>query len=385
VSGEPACSLAALDAAGGLLAVERAGREAIVVRAGSGEVFALERYCPHEGYPLDDADVRGDTLTCPWHGWCFDLRSGACLTAGEDARAYAVEVRGGDVYVALDVEASAAERGRLTEVLLSAVEAGDGARAARNVVRLLDAGAEAESIAGVLVRYGATHGVALTPATAVVADVLELARLDPASAPLLLAEAAVIVAEREGRRPPRLPAEPASPFAYGGEAGAAAALAAAIAQRTPEVAESIALALLERETDPLVLAGWLAAAGCARFLGAWPLALVERAARLAALGRDTARYVLPAAARALALAPPLDGAAPYAGRSLAPAQPGDLARSLGESLARLDLALERDDGSDASLLGVAEGLVVLHAAARSGVPVELSNELLFDLVFADGG
>src|SRR5262245_60986500 len=135
-----ACTLAELDAAGGLLPVEHAGREAVVVRAGTGEVFALDRYCPHEGYPLEEGDVTGETLTCPWHGWCFDLRSGTCLTAGEDARAYRVEVRDGDVFVDLDVEASSAERDRLVEILLAAVEAGDGGRAARNAVRLLDAG-----------------------------------------------------------------------------------------------------------------------------------------------------------------------------------------------------------------------------------------------------
>lgn len=33
--------------------------------------------CPHWGGPLEDADAAADgTITCPWHGWRFDLRSG---------------------------------------------------------------------------------------------------------------------------------------------------------------------------------------------------------------------------------------------------------------------------------------------------------------------
>jgi nitrite reductase/ring-hydroxylating ferredoxin subunit/Fe-S cluster biogenesis protein NfuA len=39
--------------------------------------------CAHEALPLDNAVVDTDsgTLTCPWHGFCFDAASGECLTA----------------------------------------------------------------------------------------------------------------------------------------------------------------------------------------------------------------------------------------------------------------------------------------------------------------
>jgi len=39
--------------------------------------------CAHEAMPLDNAvlDVSNGTLTCPWHGFCYDAASGECLTA----------------------------------------------------------------------------------------------------------------------------------------------------------------------------------------------------------------------------------------------------------------------------------------------------------------
>jgi len=39
--------------------------------------------CAHEALPLDNAvlDTSNGTLTCPWHGFCYDAASGECLTA----------------------------------------------------------------------------------------------------------------------------------------------------------------------------------------------------------------------------------------------------------------------------------------------------------------
>jgi nitrite reductase/ring-hydroxylating ferredoxin subunit/Fe-S cluster biogenesis protein NfuA len=39
--------------------------------------------CAHEALPLDNAvvDTTNGTLTCPWHGFCYDAASGECLTA----------------------------------------------------------------------------------------------------------------------------------------------------------------------------------------------------------------------------------------------------------------------------------------------------------------
>jgi nitrite reductase/ring-hydroxylating ferredoxin subunit len=371
--GTRVCTLAELDAAGGLVPVSKGDREAVIVRAGTGEVFAVARACPHEGYPLEQGDVVGETITCPWHGWRFDLRSGACLTPGEDTQTFPVAVRDGDVLVDLDVEFGAGERGLRADALASAVEVGDELRAARNTARLLAAGAEPVEIATMLARYAASHGPGLGPAGGAVADALSLARREPAQRGLLLAQAASIVAALDGRGAPRFPAEPSSRFADESAGGAGEALAAAVAARDADRAEAVVAGQLERGLAPGDVARLIAHAASRRFRGTRPLALAERASRLATLDRDVARLVLPAVARDVASAPPLDGVAPYAGRDLVARSTSELAGDLGSSLAAFELEHETGPTGDASLLGVAAALAFVHAADWSAEPEARSH------------
>ncbi len=68
----------------------------------SGHVYVTENACPHRGGSLGDGAVDGAHVTCPLHGWQFDLATGTCLTHGAaKVRCYAVELRGDDVWVEL--------------------------------------------------------------------------------------------------------------------------------------------------------------------------------------------------------------------------------------------------------------------------------------------
>jgi len=65
-----------------------------------GEFYALENSCPHQGGPIADGWLESATITCPWHGWCFDVRSGK-MTLGDFARVRRFEIvrRGEDLFV----------------------------------------------------------------------------------------------------------------------------------------------------------------------------------------------------------------------------------------------------------------------------------------------
>lgn len=65
----------------------------------AGTLFALDATCPHQGGPLDEGDVEGGKVTCPWHGSIFDLRTGAVESppAEKGVTAYNVRREGDDL------------------------------------------------------------------------------------------------------------------------------------------------------------------------------------------------------------------------------------------------------------------------------------------------
>jgi nitrite reductase (NADH) small subunit len=67
-----------------------------------GVISAIDGICPHQGGPLADGTVEGTTVTCPWHGWQFDLRTGKTPLGSRIKQAvYEVNVEGHDVLVAV--------------------------------------------------------------------------------------------------------------------------------------------------------------------------------------------------------------------------------------------------------------------------------------------
>jgi nitrite reductase (NADH) small subunit len=67
-----------------------------------GVISAIDGICPHQGGPLADGFVEGTTVTCPWHGWQFDIRSGKTPLGPKITQSvYAVEIDGQDVLVAV--------------------------------------------------------------------------------------------------------------------------------------------------------------------------------------------------------------------------------------------------------------------------------------------
>ncbi|HEY8296900.1 MAG TPA: Rieske 2Fe-2S domain-containing protein [Candidatus Baltobacteraceae bacterium] len=70
------------------------GRHEVALFNIAGEFYALENSCPHQGAPIVDGWLEGSLVTCPWHAWCFDVRTGA-MTLGEFATIDRYAVRRG--------------------------------------------------------------------------------------------------------------------------------------------------------------------------------------------------------------------------------------------------------------------------------------------------
>ena len=145
-------------APGSLATVKRQHHQLVVIRTATGDIFALDNRCPHEGYPLAQGDLKDCSLTCAWHNWKFDVRDGSCVLGGEDVRSYPVRIRDGVVEADLTDPPVASTWPRTSASMERALHVGDTGRALRDAARLLHAGYDARDLLTDLARYDALHG-----------------------------------------------------------------------------------------------------------------------------------------------------------------------------------------------------------------------------------
>jgi nitrite reductase/ring-hydroxylating ferredoxin subunit len=64
------------------------GRGEWTLRDVKGELVMHSAICPHLLGPLDhNAKIEGNIVTCPWHGYDFDIQTGECLTPSANCAA----------------------------------------------------------------------------------------------------------------------------------------------------------------------------------------------------------------------------------------------------------------------------------------------------------
>ena len=79
--------------------LERGSRGYFIHRTGD-NVQVYDNHCPHRMTTMSGAALDGDTLTCPGHGWRFDIRTGECLARGDrPLRRYEHKVEKGRLWV----------------------------------------------------------------------------------------------------------------------------------------------------------------------------------------------------------------------------------------------------------------------------------------------
>ena len=65
-----------------------------------GTFYAIDNTCKHRGGPLGEGELDGTMVTCPWHGWTYDVTTGVCADESDCAvDKFEVTVEGDDVLV----------------------------------------------------------------------------------------------------------------------------------------------------------------------------------------------------------------------------------------------------------------------------------------------
>ena len=102
VSGGTWVQVAALEAIpdGDSMTVYFQGDQIALFNVG-GEIFAIDNRCSHANGPLADGQIEDGSVSCPWHGSRFDLRSGNSIQgpAGRRVSSYEVKLEGGNIFL----------------------------------------------------------------------------------------------------------------------------------------------------------------------------------------------------------------------------------------------------------------------------------------------
>ena len=78
------------------------GGKSVAVFNCEGTFYAIDNTCKHRGGPLAEGSLAGTTVSCPWHGWEYDVTSGACqMDPSIKVQTFDVKVDGDDILVSL--------------------------------------------------------------------------------------------------------------------------------------------------------------------------------------------------------------------------------------------------------------------------------------------
>ena len=82
--------------------VVETGGKTIAVFNCDGTFYAVDNRCKHRGGPLGEGSLSATTVTCPWHGWEYDVTSGECqMDPSIKVQKFDVKVEGEDIFISI--------------------------------------------------------------------------------------------------------------------------------------------------------------------------------------------------------------------------------------------------------------------------------------------
>ena len=88
-------------APGSSKAVEVNGKTIAIFNV-DGTIYAIDNICLHQGGPLGEGNLVSEAVTCPWHFWEYNVRTGEMAgNSSVKVATYPVEIKGSDIRVAV--------------------------------------------------------------------------------------------------------------------------------------------------------------------------------------------------------------------------------------------------------------------------------------------
>lgn len=85
-------------------------RHVAVFKEPDGSFFATEISCKHQNADLTTGRFEGNKVTCPRHGWVYDIRTGECLNQpSAPLRKHGLKIEDGVIYITLFPESASQE------------------------------------------------------------------------------------------------------------------------------------------------------------------------------------------------------------------------------------------------------------------------------------
>ncbi|MDX1926661.1 MAG: Rieske (2Fe-2S) protein [Pirellulaceae bacterium] len=80
-----------------------AGRVVAIFRTDEQQFFAIDGMCAHQGGPIAQGKLDRNCITCPWHGWQYNIADGVnLLTQKKMLDCFPVEIRDDVVWIGIE-------------------------------------------------------------------------------------------------------------------------------------------------------------------------------------------------------------------------------------------------------------------------------------------
>ena len=76
------------------------GTEEIAIFKSGKDFYAIGNICPHRGASLSEGHLENAQVTCAWHAWTFDVKTGMSLDIpGAKVKTYKVKIENQEIFV----------------------------------------------------------------------------------------------------------------------------------------------------------------------------------------------------------------------------------------------------------------------------------------------